>query len=353
MLRAKHVGLLVLLVSLSAAGALFWLAGHVHHPLELDDSLVINVPPGSSLNAVVRDLERQGLLGDAREATRRRVGVRLYDMFTDVSRRVRVGEYRIEPGETLLQVLLRIERGDVVQRSITLIEGWNMRELRAALAAAPGLRQTLPELDDAALMARLGRPGTSPEGWFAPDTWNYTSQDTDVDLLRRALQRQEALLADAWANREADLPYSDAYDVLIMASIIEKETGVPHERAEIAGVFVERLRRGMRLQTDPTVIYGMGERYEGRIRSADLREPTPWNTYVIRGLPPTPIAMPGADSIRAAVAPAKTDALFFVARGDGSHQFSRTLEEHNRAVREYQLRRREGYRSFPAPGTTP
>lgn len=344
-----------MLVAFTAIGALFWLAGHVHRPLQLEQEQVVNIAPGSSLNGVLGQLARDGLLGEPAEARRRRLGARLYDLFTDVSQRIRVGEYLLKPGDTLLQLLLRIENGDVLQRSFAMIEGWNMRELRAALATAPGLRQTLEGMDDQALMAALGLPGDSPEGWFAPDTWYYTSQDTDLDLLRRAHERQRALLDEAWRNRAANLPYSDAYDVLIMASIIEKETGVPSERGEIAGVFVERLRRGMRLQTDPTVIYGMGERYQGRIRSADLREPTPWNTYVIKGLPPTPIAMPGADAIRAAVAPADTEALFFVARGDGSHVFSRTLEEHNRAVREFQLRRREDYRSFPAPasGTTP
>ncbi|MEE4251524.1 MAG: endolytic transglycosylase MltG [Alcanivoracaceae bacterium] len=348
-MRAKHVGLLAVLVAFTAIGALFWLAGHVHRPLQLEQEQVISVAPGSSLSGVLRQLARDGLLGAPGEAKRRRLGARLYDLFTDVSQRIRVGEYVLKPGDTLLQLLLRIERGEVLQRSFALIEGWNMRELRAALASAPSLRQTLEGMDDNALMAALGLPGDSPEGWFAPDTWYYTSQDSDLDLLQRAYQHQRALLDDAWSNRAPNLPYSDAYDVLIMASIIEKETGVPSERGEIAGVFVERLRRGMRLQTDPTVIYGMGERYQGRIRSADLREATPWNTYVIKGLPPTPIAMPGADAIRAAVAPAQTEALFFVARGDGSHVFSRTLEEHNRAVREFQLRRRQDYRSSPVP----
>ncbi|MCC1497705.1 endolytic transglycosylase MltG [Alcanivorax sp. 1008] len=353
-MRAKYVGLLALLVAFTAVGTLFWLAGHVHRPLQVEQEQVVSIAPGSSLNGVLRKFAREGLLGDPGEAKRRRLGARLYDLFTDISQRIQVGEYALKPGDTLLQLLLRIERGDVVQRSFTLIEGWNMRELRAALTTAPSLRQTLEGMDDNALMAALGLPGESPEGWFAPDTWHYTSNDSDLDLLRRAFERQQTLVNDAWSSRAANLPYSDAYDVLIMASIIEKETGVPSERGEIAGVFVERLRRGMRLQTDPTVIYGMGERYNGRIRSADLREPTPWNTYVIKGLPPTPIAMPGADAIRAAVAPAQTQALFFVARGDGSHVFSRTLEEHNRAVREFQLRRREDYRSSPAPaGNTP
>lgn len=352
-MRAKQVGVVVLLVAFTAIGAVFWLAGHVHRPLQIGQERLIVVEPGSTLNGLLRQLDQEGVLGEPEEARRRRLGARLYDLFTDVSQRIRVGEYSLKPGDTLLQVLLRVEQGEVLQRALTLIEGWNMRELRAALAAAPGLRQTLQDIDDKALMAALGRPGESPEGWFAPDTWYYTSQDTDLDLLRRAYARQQKLLEDAWQSRAENLPYESAYEVLIMASIIEKETGVPHERGEIAGVFVERLRRGMRLQTDPTVIYGMGERYEGRIRSADLREPTPWNTYVINGLPPTPIAMPGEEAIRAAVAPAETQALFFVARGDGSHVFSRTLEEHNRAVQEYQMRRRADYRSSPAPVATP
>jgi len=351
--RAKYIGLLALLLALTAIGTLFWLAGHVHRPLQLERQLVIDVAPGSSLNSVLRQLAREGLLGDQHEALHRRFGARLYDLFTDVSQRIRVGEYVVKPGDSLLQLLLRIENGEVLQRSFALIEGWNMVELRAALAKAPALRQTLDKVDDAALAAVLALPNDNPEGWFAPETWHYTSHDSDLDLLRRAYARQQSLLDEAWRNRAKNLPYSDAYDVLIMASIIEKETGVPTERGEIAGVFVERLRRGMRLQTDPTVIYGMGERYEGRIRSADLRQPTPWNTYVIKGLPPTPIAMPGADAIRAAVAPADTKALFFVARGDGSHVFSRSLEEHNRAVREFQLRRRQDYRSSPAPSSAP
>lgn len=350
-MRAKYIGLLALLLAFTAIGTLFWLAGHVHRPLQLEQEQVIDIAPGSSLNGVLRKLARKGFLGDQHEATHRRFGTRLYDLFTDVSQRIRVGEYVVKPGDSLLDLLLRIENGEVLQRSFTLIEGWSMAELRVALSEASSLRQTLDKVDDAALAAVLELPSANPEGWFAPETWHYTSHDSDLDVLRRAYARQQGLLEKAWSERAENLPYSDAYDVLIMASIIEKETGVPNERGEIAGVFVERLRRGMRLQTDPTVIYGMGERYEGRIRSADLREPTPWNTYVIKGLPPTPIAMPGADAIRAAVAPVETKALFFVARGDGSHVFSRTLEEHNRAVSEFQLRRRQDYRSSPAPST--
>ena len=352
-IRARHLGLLALLLLVAGIGSLFWLAGHIHRQVKLEAPYVLELAPGSTLNSVLGQLQRDGLLGNQHQAWRRRLGVRLYDLGSGVSQRLHAGEYRIKPGETLLHLLSRLERGEVLQRSITIVEGWNLRELRAALNDAVGLRQTLAEVADDQLMVALGRPPGSAEGWFAADTWFYTRGDSDVDLLARALARQEALLEQAWRSRQAGLPYSDPYDVLIMASIIEKETGVADERAQIAGVFVERLRRGMRLQTDPTVIYGMGEQYQGRIGRQDLLTPTPWNTYVIAGLPPTPIAMPGAKSIAAAVAPADTDALYFVARGDGSHVFSRTLEEHNQAVRDYQLRRREDYRSSPAPVPAP
>ncbi|MFO6266438.1 endolytic transglycosylase MltG, partial [Pseudomonas aeruginosa] len=186
-----------------------------------------------------------------------------------------------------------------------------------------------------------------------PDTYRYTRGMRDIDILRKAYQRMQTILAKEWDGRSQDLPYRDAYQALIMASLVEKETGVPEERSQIAGVFVRRLQRGMLLQTDPTVIYGMGERYNGKITRADLREPTPYNTYVVPGMPPTPIALAGREAIRAALHPAEGETLYFVARGDGSHVFSSSLDEHNKAVREYQLKRRSDYRSSPAPITPP
>ncbi|MDX1803841.1 MAG: endolytic transglycosylase MltG [Alcanivorax sp.] len=227
------------------------------------------------------------------------------------------------------------------------MDGWTFDEWRKQLDAMDTLKHALKGLSDDAVMARLGHKGQHPEGWFAPDTYFYTRGTSDLTLLERAMARQQDILNQAWAERDQNLPYSGPYQALIMASIVEKETGVPSERAEIAGVFVNRLRKGMRLQTDPTVIYGMGDRYHGNIRRSDLHTPTPYNTYVIPGLPPTPIAMPGREAIMAAVHPADTEALYFVARGDGSHYFSKTLAEHRKAVRDFQLRRRQGYRSAP------
>ena len=259
------------------------------------------------------------------------------------------GEYRLQPGMRVEQMLGLWQRHEVVQYQLTLVEGWNFRQLRQAMAAQPGLAQTLGALDDAAVMARLGHPGLHPEGRFFPDTYRYTRGYTDLALLKRAFERMESILAEEWAGRAGSLPYGSADEALTMASIIEKETGVPDERSEIAGVFVRRLEAGMRLQTDPTVIYGVGEAYNGRITRAYLQQAGPYNTYLNTGLPPTPIAMAGRQAIHAALHPAPGDALYFVARGDGTHAFSASLEAHNQAVRQYQLNRRPDYRSSPSP----
>lgn len=348
MKKTKLLSLSVLALVFVSAVGLFWVSGFLHRPLPLMQAQVIEVGTGQSLSGITAQLSQRDLLGAGYEETLRKVAVRGYDVATGVSRRLHVGEYQLTPGDSLIDFLGRLERGDVIQRSFTLIEGWNIRDLRHALAKAPSLIKTLPGVSDEQLMQQLGLNDAHAEGWFAPDTYFYTAGEKDRDILARALSRQQQILQKAWQQRDADLPYSDAYDALIMASIVEKETGVARERQQIAGVFVQRLRKGMRLQTDPTVIYGMGESYDGNIRRRDLQTPTPYNTYVIRGLPPTPIAMPGADAIYAALHPADTDALYFVARGDGSHQFSSTLEQHEQAVREYQLRRRQDYRSAPA-----
>jgi len=234
-----------------------------------------------------------------------------------------------------------------VRHHFTIVEGWNIRELRAALARATPLVQTLHEVDDAALMAMLGREGVHPEGRFLPETYAYDRGDTDVDLLRRAADDLDRALAAAWEARADDLPLETPEEALVLASIVEKETGIAGERPLIAGVFVRRLRIGMRLQTDPTVIYGMGSAYDGNIRRSDLTTDTPYNTYTRDGLPPTPIAMAGVDALRAATQPEEGDALYFVAVGDGSgrHVFSPTLEAHNAAVRQYVQRYRERHGS--------
>ncbi|MNZ48707.1 putative aminodeoxychorismate lyase [compost metagenome] len=229
------------------------------------------------------------------------------------------------------------------------MEGWTFHQVRELLSRQPKIEQTLAGLSDAEVMARLGQPGVFPEGRFFPDTYKYVRGTRDIDILRQAYQRMEGILVEEWGERASNLPYKEPYQALIMASLVEKETGVPGERAEIAGVFIRRLQKSMLLQTDPTVIYGMGQRYNGRITRADLREPTPYNTYVTPGLPPTPIALPGREAIHAALNPADGQSLYFVARGDGSHVFSDNLDDHNKAVQEYQLKRRPDYRSSPAP----
>jgi len=308
------------------------------------DELAVVLAAGETPGHALRRLDDEGRL-------RFGPALRLYLRFQDPAR-VQVGEYVIRAGSSARDLVAVLYSGKAAQRAFTLIEGENFRQLRDALRAEARLRQEVAGLDDAAVMARLGAPGVHPEGRFAPDTYFYAPHaSSDLDLLQRAYAEQQARLAAAWATRAAGLPYRSPDELLVMASIVEKETGQAHERPAIAGVFVRRLRIGMRLQTDPTVIYGLGTGFSGNLTRAHLRSPTPWNTYTIDGLPPTPIAMPGRAALEAAAHPADGDALYFVGRGDGSHQFSATLDEHNRAVREYQLRRRDDYHS--APRTAP
>ena len=256
--------------------------------------------------------------------------------------RLQVGEYALRPGISPRQLLLDMRDGKVVRRRFTIVEGWSLRQLRAALAKADPLAQETADLDGEALMKALGAPGVHPEGRFLPETYLYTRGDSDLDILRRAHAAMERTLEAAWASRVAGLPLRTRDEALVLASIVEKETGIAEERPLIAGVFLRRLEQGMRLQTDPTVIYGMGEDYAGNIRRADLARDTPYNTYTRAGLPPTPIAMPGADALHAVTHPAAGDALYFVAVGDGSgrHVFSRNLAEHQAAVRAYLQRYR-------------
>ncbi len=338
--------LLLLAGLLCAALALGYVAwkfdDSLEQPLALEQAQMLEVLPGATPNGLLQRLQEEGVLRDA-------FWLRLHWRLRLSGSNLHSGEYELRPGMRAAELLQLWQRGEVVQYSLTLVEGWNFRQLRAELARHPKLEQTLADASDAEVMAALGQPGRHPEGQFFPDTYRYVKGSTDIDLLRQALRRMQSVLEEEWAARAQDLPYRDAYQALVMASLVERETGVAEERGQIAGVFVRRLRLGMRLQTDPTVIYGMGERYNGRIGRADLRRPTPYNTYVIDGLPPTPIAMPGREAIHAALHPQAGRSLYFVARGDGSHVFSETLAEHNRAVREYQLRRRSDYRSSPAP----
>lgn len=339
--------LLLLEIGLILAGLVLgysaWkVSSSVEQSLHLSGEELLDVPTGTTPNRVFYRMESQGLVKDA-------FWLRLYWRFNMAGVPLHTGEYRMTPGMTVRDLFEDWRRGDVVQYNLTLVEGWTFRQVRSALARHDKIKQTLDGLSDSEVMDRLGHPSVFPEGRFFPDTYKFVRGMTDVELLQQAYARLEEVLAKEWAERPADLPYRDPYQALIMASLVEKETGVPQERGQIAGVFVRRMRIGMQLQTDPTVIYGMGERYNGKITRADLREPTPYNTYVISGLPPTPIAMVGREAIHAALNPVPGSSLYFVARGDGSHVFSDDLDAHNSAVREYQLKRRADYRSSPAP----
>lgn len=255
------------------------------------------------------------------------------------ARGIKAGSYEIEPGATPRSLLAKLVRGEQALRSLTLLEGWNVRDVLKALRNAPDLNQDLEGLSLADVMARIGYPGRHPEGRFFPDTYRVAKGAAASSVLRQAAQAMELRLNEAWAQRAPGAMVKTPDEALILASIIEKETGVDSDRALVGGVFTNRMRIGMRLQTDPTVIYGLGEKFDGNLRRADLQADTPYNSYTRAGLPPTPIAMPGWASLMAAVQPASTPALYFVARGDGSSQFSATLAEHNAAVRRFQLNR--------------
>lgn len=303
----------------------------VDTPLEVPaEGLVIQVQAGDSIQRVAARLYQAGALDAAPY-------FRLLGRLSGQASRIQVGEYRIDPGTTPRALLAAMASGRVLQHSLTVVEGWTFRQLRQALAAHPRIQQTLGDLSDAEIMAELGHPEQHPEGRFFPDTYLFPGNFSDLAFLRRAHQRMSDELTRAWEGRVAGLPLQSPEEALILASIIERETGQSGERREVSGVFIRRLEQDWLLQTDPTVIYGLGESFDGDLRRRDLQTDTPYNTYTRKGLPPTPIAMPGRASLEAAVDPAPGDAMFFVARGDGTHQFSRTLAEHNRAVRRYQL----------------
>ena len=330
-----------------ALGFAFWQQYQaLHQPLEITQEQLLDVPAGSTPTGVLNRLQTEGVIKDA-------FWLRLYWRFNLSGQALHSGEYRMVPGMDVDALFGVWKRKAVVQYSLTLVEGWNFRQVRAALAKQAKLDQTLAGLSDAELMTKIGHPDVFPEGRFFPDTYRYVRGMTDAEVLKQAYARLEEVLDEEWAARAADAPYADPYQALIMASLVEKETGVPQERGQIAGVFVRRLKLGMQLQTDPTVIYGMGERYNGKLTRADLKQATPYNTYVIAGMPPTPISLVGREAIHAALNPVSGDSLYFVAKGDGSHVFSNDLDAHNAAVREYQIKRRADYRSSPAPVSAP
>jgi UPF0755 protein len=300
-----------------------------------DEGVSFEIRPGAPFNAVSNELVAQGIV------TRPEI-LRIYARLTGKASQVRAGEYRIEPGTTLKQLLEQFVAGDVELHAFAIIEGWTFREMLAALALHPAVEQSLVYEDWPGLLESLGADATHPEGLFLPETYRFPKYTKDAELLRQAYELLQQTLAEEWGDRAADLPIDSPYEALILASIVEKETARADERAKIAGVFARRLEKGMRLQTDPTVIYGIGVDFDGNLTRRDLRTDTPYNTYTRGGLPPTPIALAGRAAINAALHPAEGAELFFVATGlgDGSHKFSETKDQHDAAVREYLARER-------------
>jgi UPF0755 protein len=324
----------LLLLALVLAGGAFALWRDLDHemqrPSAADEPVRIEVRPGEPLRGILARLQQQGALRHAQ-------AIEWYLRLHRQSPRVQAGTYEVAPHSSPRAILEQFASGRVVLEQLTIVEGWNFAQLRSALDAHPALGHQMRDLSDAALMSALGHEGEPAEGRFFPDTYRFAAGTGDRRILELAYERMQRELAQAWDTRAAELPLSGPTDALILASIIEKESAREDERPKVAAVFLNRLRRGMRLQSDPTVIYGLGNRYDGSIHTRDLETDTPYNSYTRAGLPPTPIALPGTTSLQAAVHPAESDALYFVATGnpDGSHQFSATLEQHDVAVRAY------------------
>jgi UPF0755 protein len=329
-LFVKFLRLLLLLAVLAAAGAAAAVVWWLDQPLELAGSSVeVSIEPKTSPREVAQAWVQAGVRANP---------LWLYEWFrwSGQARKIRAGSYEIERGITPRSLLDKMVRGDEVMATVRLIEGWTFRQFRAELAKAPDLKQATAAMSEAELMAAIGAAGVAAEGRFYPDTYAFSKGASDLAVLKRAYRTMQRQLEAAWAERPANTPLRNANEALTLASIVEKETGAAKDRGLVAGVFINRLRIGMPLQTDPTVIYGLGERFDGNLRKRDLLADTPYNTYTRGGLPPTPIAMPGRASLLAAVKPDATKALYFVARGDGSSQFSESLADHNRAVNQYQ-----------------
>ncbi len=318
---------LLLLILVAGAGVAFWAT----RPITPEGSKAIDftIEPGSGVRSTTRQIAAAGVPIEP-------LLLELVARGSGRSARLKAGSYTFKPGTTPRRLIEQLVRGEFAQEALVIIEGWNFAQMRAAVAAHPGLKHDSVPLSDQELMTSVAPQASAPEGLFFPDTYRFAKGASDILVYRQAYALMQKKLDEGWRQRAADLPYQTPYQALIMASIVEKETGKRVERAQIASVFVNRLRRGMLLQTDPTVIYGMGARYQGQIRKRDLQTDTPFNTYTRAGLPPTPIALPGEASLKAALNPAKGDALYFVSRGDGTSQFSDNLNDHNRAVNQYQ-----------------
>lgn len=324
---------LALCSAIAAGAGYLWLENYLNSPLPMPGPVVLEVRPGSAMAQVANLLARQTGLRHPRVFT-------MWTRYKGMDTAVRAGEFELQPGMTPRTALAWLLDGPFVQYPVAFIEGTTVRDALTTLWRSPKLMPTLQGSSDAQILATLNSSRESLEGLLFPDTYFYTAGTTDLSIIQRAARRLDEVLAQEWDLRAENLPYASPYDALIMASIIEKESGSYSEREEIAGVFVRRLQSGMRLQSDPTVIYGMGASYDGNIRRVDLETTTPYNTYRIDGLPPSPIALTGRDAIHASLHPQEGSFLYFVARGDGGHVFSTTLEEHNAAVRRYQLEQR-------------
>ena len=327
-MKVGRVGLALLLVALAAmAGSTWW---WLHRPLPIaTDPVELSIEPGDTPREIAEAWVRAGVITEP---------LALYEWFrwSGQARRIRAGSYEAPSGTTPIRLLEKMVRGDETLAVVRFNEGWTFRQIRAELARADALKPTTSALSDDEIMRALGAPGVSPEGRFHPDTYAYSKGSTDLAVLKRAYRAMEQRLSAAWQERAPDTPLRNADEALTLASIVEKETGVGADRGLVAGVFINRLRIGMPLQTDPTIIFGLGTAFDGSLRKSDLQTDTPYNTYVRTGLPPTPISIPGKAALLAAVRPDPTRALYFVARGDGSSEFSETLSEHNRAVNRYQ-----------------
>ncbi|MDN3986501.1 endolytic transglycosylase MltG [Zwartia vadi] len=320
------------LIAIAAAiGAVYY---WVNHPLTLPSPKVdLLVPKGATPASIASQINQAGIELNSAAFV-------LMAKLTELDTKLKAGGYQLVTGDSPLKILRRMAQGDVTSRQITLVEGWNMRQIRAALAQHGDLKKTLEDLSDADLVKQIGLQHQHPEGLFFPDTYIFPIGTTDLDILERAARAQQQILERAWASRQENLPLTSPYQALILGSIVEKETGKASDRARIAGVFINRLRLNMPLQTDPTVIYGMGEAYQGKIRKKDLQTDHAWNTYTRGGLPVSPISSVGQASLNAALNPEKHDYLYFVAKGDGTSAFARTLPEHNKNVAQYILGRK-------------
>jgi len=329
-LFTRAAAILIVIVAVIVAALAWWAA----QPLRLPASpYAFDVKSGASLRSVARDLVKGGVLPNE-------YALVLPARLRQADRAIKAGNYEIAEGVTLSQLLDKLTQGDVTQTAMTVVEGSTYGELAAAVKASAQIAKSTPEAPLSAISASLGIPQANPEGWFFPDTYFFASGTRDLELLTRGYRLMRSRLDDAWAKRVEDLPLKDPYEALILASIVEKETGNAADRPLIASVFVNRLRLGMRLQSDPTVIYGLGAKFDGNLRKRDLETDSPYNTYLRDGLPPTPIALPGQASLDAATRPPKTAYLYFVSRGDGTSEFTANLADHNRAVAKFQLGQR-------------